>query len=302
MTYAFFLGRTKRSAPARGLHGNPSYKTGGKTWAVNKEMEIQRQAIHWHTQGVDITGTQWEDSDAYSEAEAGGKPFPTPCEILTPGPRAEPPFEVEMLFSAFQFEKGKDCSVFGLKIASLCASWVIMKSTPQIVELVDRIKSNTSFLSRVGTGTLTTISPDRQKEREALITLIISSALNTKDLNAFLQPFVLGDALPIYETDRMDKLIARLVPGRSGVYLVEYKGWLLGWKCGLFQMYNRILIRTSTRTGRVTDTFDTAKCKISLQDRTLTIQTSTQARKLVANDSRSVEVLRAWFISSPFSC
>lgn len=300
MTYAFFLGRTKRYEQSHGCHGNPGYKTGGKPWGVNKEMEVPRQAIHWHSQGVDISGTQWEDSDAYSE-EAGGKPFITPCEILTPGPRAEPPFEVEMLFSAFQFEKGKDCSLFGLKIASLCASWIIMKSTPQIVELVERIKSNTPFLSRVGIGALTTISPERQKERENLITLIISSALNTKDLNVFLQPFVLGDALPIYETDRMDKLITRLVPGRNRVYLVEHKGWLLGWKCGLFQMHNRILIRTSTRTGRVTDTFDTTKCKISLQDRTLSIQTNTQTRKLVANDTRSVEILRTWFLSPSFS-
>ncbi|OAG32005.1 hypothetical protein NEDG_00480 [Nematocida displodere] len=278
------------------MYGNGKHKK--KTNNQNKEsMELKKHRIHWQGEGAKIDLQAWEESEGAEEPKVQGKDW-TPG-IFTPGPRAEPPFEVEMLLNLFVFRDGKEKTVFVLKIASLYTSWVVIKTIEDIVRLVKAIKKATNLLNKLDAKHLQSISPGRQSERESLVTLILSTILNNQAFQVCAQSFVLTNAVTIEEIEGRPRnvLVSSLRGDTGGVYLVEYRGWHLGWRCGLFQLYKNIFTRTSTRTGKVTETIDLTRCSISISGRTLKVKESQNERSFVANDDTSVAILKQWFFS-----
>lgn len=183
--------------------------------------------------------------------------------IFAPGPRAEPPFEVALLHTSFSYFKGKDTSVFILKIASLYSSWIVIKQVDDIVGLVKSVKKSTDILRRVTPSLLLSLSPARREERKQLIELILMTVLNHMPPQRCIQSFVLTNALCIEEYRKLktstiqsvikeDFMRTMSLMGHGG-YLVEHRGLFRRWVCGFYQVKMGSLIRTSVNTGRVTE-------------------------------------------------
>ncbi|KAI5189535.1 hypothetical protein NECID01_0558 [Nematocida sp. AWRm77] len=263
---------------------------------AHTQMEKSREIV-WYGKDVQIASETWEDTE---DSSLSGTVKTLVSEgIFTPGPKAEPPFEVDVLFNLFFFKNGKESSVYVIKIASLCASWVVIKTIEDIVHLISRLKERTSLLSRLSVQNFLSISPDRQEERILLIKLILGTVLNDTLLQQHAQYFVLTNtvSLETIENLSVEEIVAQVQGNTDGVHLVEYKGWLTGWKCGFFQLRNHLLTRTSPISGKLKETIDIRQCHISIGGDTLRIQGPKKERSFVANDKKTIAVLKKWFFN-----
>ncbi|KAI5185386.1 hypothetical protein NEHOM01_0801 [Nematocida homosporus] len=277
-------------------HGNRPY-INKESFETNKEsMEAKKNVIYWHKQEIKVGIEPWEESEDTSTASKSQ--FILRTGINTPGPKAEPPFEIDILNHIFLFKDGREQSVYVIKIASVCASWVIIKKLDEIVGLISVLRKETPLLAKLNMKNLVSIAPEKQEERLSILKLVLNMALSNHDLQAHLQNFVLTNVYPLEEIEKanIEEILLAFTKEVSGVYLVEYSGWLLGWRCGLFQLHNHVLTRTSTKTGKITETINTKECIISLSGRTLRIQQGPQKeRSFIANDQRTLVILKKWF-------
>ncbi|KAI5170877.1 hypothetical protein NEFER03_0336 [Nematocida sp. LUAm3] len=267
---------------------------------VNKqEMDQKKQKIFWHGKELQMDMEPWEENEDNFSNESAYTLFSNIC---TPGPKAEPPFEVEILYNLFLFKDGKETSAYAIKIASLCSSWILIKRIDEIVSLILSLKKKTEILSKLSLKAFSSIAPENQEERLSTMQLVFSTILNNPHLQVHMQNFVLTGAYSIEELEAagVEKLVEKAVGEENGVYLVEYKGWLHKWRCGFFQLHNHILTRTSISSGRVTETIDITKSKISISGGALVIQKEEEEeRSLIPNDINSLSRIKKWFAMDP---
>lgn len=281
-------------------HGNKRNNNNLSSEVNIEEMHKKTEKIYWHTNGVKIDFDMWDrDEDIKKEIERENEKISYSHGLCTPGPKAEPPFEVDVVYSLFRFSEGKENSIYAIKIASLYTSWIIIKTIEELVSLVMQLKAEIEPLSRLNIKNLTSISPTKQEDRDVLIKIIFGSMLNTKSLHKKIQNFILTDAFSIeeIETFGIESIIAEIFGSEKGIYLVENKGWLRGWRCGYFQLEKKLLVRSSAVSGKVTEIIDTEKNEISISGNALkaTDKLKQNERTFFANDRHSLYTLRSWF-------
>jgi len=259
-------------------------------------MEGKRSRIFWHQNEVEVQGSRF---DAFDGAEIKGKKG-LEGGLCAPGPKAEPPFEVEVLFSRFLFRNRREASVYLIKISSLNSSWAVVKTIDEFVGFVSSLKTYTDALSQLSVRNLLSLSPRRQEEREILIRLVISTFLNSPALNMRAQGFVLTNTVSIEEMEAIgtEEVLEEYVGKGDGVYLVEHRGWIRGWECGYFQLRSHILTRTSPISGRVKETINTKEALITIRGKTMVVKLPKTERVFFSNDKTTVSTLRSWFATN----
>ncbi|KAH9386676.1 uncharacterized protein NEMAJ01_1572 [Nematocida major] len=247
----------------------------------------RKNQIYWHKKDIKI------EFDTFSSEESA-EPIST-NNIYAPGPKAEPPFEVEILASRFLYKNGKEASLYIIRIASLVHSWMLIKSIAEIVDLINLIKDRTTILNKLSMKRFKCISVENYKERYSMIQLILSTLLNNPDYYKYIQQFILTNTISdSVDIHRVEEALEN--EEKDGVFLVEYKGWMLGWKVHYIQLLNNVIVSTSVHSGKVKSLINIRDIKII--NRIVKIQGEGVSKELVAHDKMTVEIVKKWMYSA----
>lgn len=254
---------------------------------VDIKKQKQNQ-IYWHKKDIKIEFESWSSEETETPISMNN--------IYAPGPRTEPPFEVEIITSRFLYENGKESSLYVIKIGSLMHSWVLIKSIKEILDLIHIIRENTTVLDRLNIKRFKSICVESYRERDSMIQLILNTLLNDSAYYKYIQQFILTNTLAeshSLDIRKIEEILER--EGKDGVFLVEYKGWVLGWKVHHLQMLNNVIVNSSIRSGKVKDIINTQDIKII--NKIVIIKGENINKELIAHDNKTIEIIKKWIHS-----